>query len=242
MEAEAPPDALAEILGHAFRRRELLQEALIHPSLDPSDRGRARFGYERLEFLGDRVLGLVIAEWLIERFPKEPEGELAKRFTVLVQKETLSDVAAGLGLGRYVQMSPGEADSGGRDNSGILADVCEAVIAALYLDGGLEPARRFVRAEWADRIESVARPPQDPKTALQEWAQGRGLPTPCYDVVEQSGPDHKPRFHIAARVPPLDEEVGQGSSKRAAEQEAARRLLVREGVWREPRHEAAASA
>src|SRR3546814_33445 len=132
---------LAGRLGHDFARPELLREALTHPSINPENRGVARFGYERLEFLGDRVLGLVIAQWLLELYPVEPEGALARRHTALVRRETLAAIAADLGLGRYLILSTGEEVAGGRDNAAILADACEAVIAALSLDGRSEARR-----------------------------------------------------------------------------------------------------
>lgn len=226
MTAAAPEIAeLAQALGHSFRREDLLREAMTHPSVTPEERGAARFGYERLEFLGDRVLGLVIAEWLVERFPREPEGALAKRLTALVRRETLAEVAAAIGLGRHLRMSSGEAGAGGRVNAANLADACEAVIAALYLDGGLEAARRFIREAWADRIERD-RPPQDPKTALQEWAQARGLPLPRYATVARTGPDHEPVFSIRVEVEGHAPVTATGSSKRTAEREAAARLLA----------------
>lgn len=218
-------DALAGCLGHQFADPTLLREALTHPSVQLSDRGTARFGYERLEFLGDRVLGLLIAEWLIERFPAEPEGALARRHTALVRAETLGEIGLQIGLGRHLLMSQGESGAGGRDNSATLADACEAVIGALYLDGGIESARDFVRSRWAQVIDRDQRPPQDPKTALQEWAQARGLPLPRYDVVGRSGPDHQPQFEIRVVLPGYPPVAALGPSKRIAERAAAERLL-----------------
>ncbi|NNG03989.1 MAG: ribonuclease III, partial [Inquilinus sp.] len=177
-ERQAGRDALSVLLQHRFARPALLREALTHPSTDPQARGGASFGYERLEFLGDRVLGLVVAEWLLERFPDEPEGALSRRHTDLVRRETLAEIARGIELGRHLILSAGEAEYGGRENEAILADGCEAVIAALYLDGGLEAARRFVRSAFAEVIDRHRRPPLDAKTALQEWVQARGLPLP----------------------------------------------------------------
>ncbi|MEE8271237.1 MAG: ribonuclease III [Alphaproteobacteria bacterium] len=227
MVTEAGFDAacLARVLGHDFSRTELLREAMTHPSINPQDRGGAQFGYERLEFLGDRVLGLVIAEWLLERFPAEAEGSLAMRHTALVRREALAEVAGRIGLGRFLMLSAGEEEAGGRDNETILADACEAVIAALYLDGGLTPTQRFIRAAFAGSIERHERPPQDAKTALQEWAQARGLPLPRYQTVSRSGPDHAPLFEISVEVAGRPAVSASGSSKRAAEQQAAVRLL-----------------
>ncbi len=217
--------ALAQTLGHDFAEPTLLREALTHPSTDPQDRGGARFGYERLEFLGDRVLGLLIAEWLLERFPSEPEGSLAKRHTALVRREALAQVARDIGLGPHLILSPGEAESGGRENEAILSDACEAVIAALYLDGGLEPARRFIRGTMAEAIDRHVRPPQDAKTALQEWAQARGLPLPNYTTVSRSGPDHRPLFEVQVSIEGHPSATATGTSKRAAEGQAATVLV-----------------
>jgi ribonuclease-3 len=224
--AHGPLDDLARRIGHDFGEPDLLREALTHPSVNPGDRGPAPFANQRLEFLGDRVLGLLIAEWLLARFPDEPEGALARRHTALVRAEALAEVAAAIDLGRYVVMAPGEVEGGGRTNAATLANACEAVIGALFLDGGLEPARAFVRREWSDAIERDARPPQDPKTRLQEWAQGRGLPLPQYEIVSRSGPDHQPLFQVQVSVQGHDAVSASGASKRTAEREAASRLLA----------------
>ena len=219
-------DHLARRLGHSFACPELLREALTHPSVNPGDRGSARFANQRLEFLGDRVLGLLVAEWLLVRFPDEPEGALARRHTALVRAEALAEVATAIDLGRHVTMAPGEADGGGRSNAATLANTCEAVIGAVFLDGGLEAARDLVRREWADAIERDEQPPQDPKTRLQEWAQGRGLPLPYYQIVSRSGPDHQPLFEVQVTVEGHDAMSASGASKRMAEREAASRLLA----------------
>jgi ribonuclease-3 len=224
--AHGPLDDLARRIGHDFGEPDLLREALTHPSVNPGDRGPAPFANQRLEFLGDRVLGLLIAEWLLARFPDEPEGALARRHTALVRAEALAEVAAAIDLGRYVVMAPGEVEGGGRTNAATLANTCEAIIGALFLDGGLEPARAFVRREWSDAIERDARPPQDPKTRLQEWAQGRGLPLPQYEIVSRSGPDHQPLFQVQVSVQGHDAVSASGASKRTAEREAASRLLA----------------
>ena len=218
--------ALAQSLGHDFGRPDLLTEALTHPSVEPEDRGTARHGYQRLEFLGDRVLGLLIAEWLFERFGSEAEGALARRYSALVRAETLAEVAHAIGLGRFLRLSAAELEQGGRDKAAILADACEAVIAALYLDGGLDAARRFVRREWQDLIERDIRPPKDPKTALQEWAQARHLPLPRYDVVTRVGADHAPVFEVQVAIDGYPPTTGRASSKRGAEREAAERLFA----------------
>jgi ribonuclease-3 len=186
--------------------------------------------YERLEFLGDRVLGLVIANWLLEHFRAERVGALARRLASLVRWETLSDVAATLQLGRYLRLSTGEAESGGRNNGAILADSCEAVIGALYLDGGLPVAEKFIRSRWADLIDRTASPPQDVKTALQEWAQGRGKPLPVYETLGQTGPDHSPKFEVRVHLEGHESVTAEGASKRAAEKAAASAMLRRVGA------------
>ena len=219
-------ESLADTLGHRFARGDLLREALTHPSVNPEDRGPAPFGYERLEFLGDRVLGLVIAEWLLELFPSEAEGALARRHAALVRRETLAQMAGDIGLGPHLLLSSGEAEAGGRDNEAILADACEAVIGALYLDGGLVPARSFIRAAWSAAVVRDEQPPRDPKTTLQEWAQARALPLPDYALVARTGPDHDPVFTVRVVVSGLPPAMASGSSKRGAERAAAAALLT----------------
>lgn len=202
----------------------LLERALTHPSVSV-DRDHHGGDYERLEFLGDRVLGLVVAEKLFHRFPDEAEGLLARRQAKLVAKETLASVAEELGLGGFMRLAMGEEEQQGRSNPGLLSDVCEAVIAALYLDGGLPAAKQLIDRLWADRIEQDREAPSDPKTALQEWAQARGLPLPRYVEVSREGPPHDPLFTISVSVQGLPSRSGQGRSKRAAEQDAAAQLL-----------------
>jgi len=218
---------LAEALGHRFAKPELLAEAMTHPSL--TERGAAGHGYERLEFLGDRVLGLVVAEWLLERFPDEPEGSLAKRHTALVQADALAGVAEEIGLGHWLRLSPGEQGGGGRTKPAILADACEAAIGALFLDGGLDAARAFIRRRWTGRIDAATAPPQDPKTGLQEWALARGLPLPTYETLSREGPDHSPVFHVRVTVRGQEPAAASGTSKRTAEKAAAAILLKRLG-------------
>jgi len=219
-------DPLFEILGHRFADPKLLAEALTHPSAQ-TRRGSSRQSYERLEFLGDRVLGLVVAELVWRRFPDEAEGELTRRHTGLVRRESLVEVARALGLGAFVILSQGEAQAGARDNRSVLADACEAVIAALYLDGGLEAARGFVHRCWEPLLQGTLAPPRDPKTALQEWAQGRGRGLPTYETVSVAGPAHKRVFTVSARVEGVEPATASGSSKRAAETAAAAELLAR---------------
>lgn len=226
----ADPAALEGRLGHAFTDGGLLSLALTHVSAPGAAQGTS---YQRLEFLGDRVLGLAIADLLYRAYPGADEGELSRRLAELVRKESCAEVAAAWDLGPHLRLGSGEAHSGGRRNQAILADACEGVIGAVFLDGGYEAARALVERAFADQVSVPRRPLRDAKTALQEWAQGRGLPPPSYTVVEQEGPDHAPLFRIAARVKGVEIGFGLGSSKRAAEQEAARGLLLREGVWTE---------
>ncbi|KAA5604597.1 ribonuclease III [Roseospira marina] len=218
-------DSLAPLesrLGHTFGDATLLAQALTHGSAGGGPRS-----YERLEFLGDRVLSLVVAHMLFTRFPAEPEGALARRHTALVRAETLARVARNLGLPALMRLSRGEADLGGRENPALLCDVCEAVLGALYLDGGYASVDRFIRATWAPLMEENPAPPKDAKTALQEWAQGRGLPLPVYETVATAGPAHAPLFTVAARVEGHDAATAEGPSKRQAEQRAAARLMDR---------------
>ncbi len=218
--ADRPHRELAAALGHEFANDALLHEALTHTSASPPS-------YERLEFLGDRVLGLVVADLLLARFPQEPEGDLARRFAALVNRDTLAAVARSLDLGRFLALAKSEEDSGGRENPATLADSCEAVIGALYLDGGFAAARRFVAAQWAGPIEADIEPPQDAKTALQEWAQAMKKPLPAYRTVGVSGPSHEPVFCIEVAVEGFAPASARGSSKRAAERAAAAELLRR---------------
>lgn len=217
---------LEETLGHIFARPDLLRQALCHAST-ATGRGRRIDSNERLEFLGDRVLGLCVAHLLFERFPDEDEGELARRFAVLVGRDALAQVAAEIGLAAHLIMSNGEAEAGGRDNPALLADACEAVIAGLYLDGGLDVATAFVERYWSALVEADREPPKDAKTALQEWAQGRGLALPAYDEIERLGPPHAPRFHVQVSLDGRPPERGSGSSKRAAERAAAQAMVDR---------------
>jgi ribonuclease-3 len=223
---------LGQKIGYFFARPELLKEALTHPSALASEpvrgrRGRrpSHRGYERLEFLGDRVLGLVIADLLWRRFASEPEGHLTRRLTHLVRGEALARVAETIGLGDHLLLSRAEQAAGAAANPGILADVCEALIAAIYLDGGFEAASGFVRRFWQPLIDEMEGPPRDPKTALQEWAQARGLALPSYQLVGTTGPDHALRFTVAAKVAGRDSVTATASSKRIAEARAAELLL-----------------
>jgi len=218
---------LAEKLGHEFENPALLQEALTHPSLSGRKQQRVKSGaspYERLEFLGDRVLGLVIAEWLYRLFPAASEGELAKRHASLVNRNTLHDIALEIGLEKHLRLARSEEAGAAKKTQATLSDAMEAVIGALYLDGGIETARNFIRRYWK-RAEQTEAAPADPKTALQEWAQGQGLPLPVYKVKERSGPAHAPKFVIEVSVEGFAPAAGEGPSKRLAEKAAARELL-----------------
>lgn len=212
--------ALQDKLGYHFKKRALLEHALTHSSKS----GEA--SNERLEFLGDRVLNLVVARALYETFPKEAEGALAKRHAGLVQGRTLAAVALEISLGPHLNMSDAERGAGGADNENILSDAMEAVLGAIFLDGGLEPAENLILACWGERVQSVMETHTDPKTELQEWAQGRGLPLPSYEIVGKSGPDHAPLFEIELVIRGRDSVRAHGSSRRIAEKEAARLMLA----------------
>lgn len=226
--AERRHGEIEAALAYRFQDKRLLDEALTHASVvrgvgkRPQARRRS---YQRLEFLGDRVLGLIVAHLLIERFPNDAEGALTHRQVALVQKRTLAEVAAGLGLERWLKVAAGDAEAKGRLQPALLADSCEALIGALYLDGGLEAARAFVVPRWRPLIETMQAPPRDAKMMLQEWAQARVLERPAYRVVATSGPPHATTFTVEVALagqPPL---TATGSSKRAAERAAARRML-----------------
>ncbi len=225
-------DELLNKLGYRFEKPELLDEALTHVSAPKAD-GQS---YQRLEFLGDRVLGLAIADLLYRTFPGAPEGELSRRLAELVRRESCAEIAIAWDVGPYLKLGAGEAHAGERRNQTILADVCEAIIGAAFMDGGYEAARDLVERAFQPLLEAPRRPLRDPKSALQEWAQGRGLPPPTYSIVEQTGPDHAPRFRVMVKVKGAETEFGLGTSKRIAEQAAARSLLLREGVWTEEEH------
>jgi ribonuclease-3 len=214
----------AERLPHAFARPELLRQALTHRSAaDP--RRKQLDSNERLEFVGDRVLALLMAEWLAERFPAEREGDLGKRLASLVAQDSLARVAEGMGLGEALRVPASEGRAGVRQRASVLADALEALLGALYLDGGLEPARTLVRREWAVAMDADPRPPMSAKSRLQEWTLGRGLGLPEYRLVSTSGPSHMPVF-VAAVVAAGREAEGVGENKRAAEQAAAEAWLA----------------
>ena len=212
--------ALEKKIGHRFHDSSLLQSALTHSS------SGQRSNYERLEFLGDRVLGLIIAQALFQKFPEENEGDLAKRLAALVQGSMLATIASAIQLGDHILLSDAEKSAGGAANENILADVFEAMLGALYLDGGFAACERLVTTLWADHFYDMKTPPLHPKTAVQEWAQAKGLPLPLYEVVAQHGPDHAPVFVIRLTVAGHAPVQAEGRSRQAAEKEAAAQFLT----------------
>jgi ribonuclease-3 len=225
---------LQERIGHFFADPELLARALTHVSALPAAQAQRRVdSYQRLEFLGDRVLGLAVSEMLFQQFPHADEGELSRRLAALVRKETCAEVARDLGVGEVLLLGEGEAQTGGAAKAAILGDVCESILGAIFLDAGFEAARDTVRRFFHEKMLNPARPLCDPKTALQEWAQARGLPPPSYRQSGRIGPDHAPVFVIEVSVGGFEPVAAQGSSKRFAEQASARKFLTREGVWKE---------
>lgn len=210
-------------IGHVFRKPELLVRALTHSSISSATRP----SNERLEFLGDRVLGLTLAEALFRADTGAAEGKLAPRFNALARQETCAAVAREVALGEVLKLGRSEQISGGRRKEALLGDAMEAVIAAVYLDAGFEAARDMVLRLWATRIAQVDDDARDPKSALQEWAQARGLPPPAYVELGRDGPDHAPVFTVAARLETGETEEASAATKRAAEMAAARALLAR---------------
>lgn len=202
-------------LGHTFKSKNLLRDALTHSS------SSGETNYERLEFLGDRVLGLVMAQILYQKFTGETEGDLAKRLAALVQGSLLAEIAGQVNLGNYIILSDAERGSGGSQKENILADALEAVIGALFLDAGLEACMAFIKDRWDDHFDKMKLPPQHPKTSLQEWAQGAGLPLPLYEIIGQHGPDHAPVFEIKLFVKGYEEIVAEGRTRQEAEKKAA---------------------
>lgn len=220
---------LESALGHRFKDRKLLERALTHASVRSVS--AKRLDNERLEFLGDRVLGLAVAEMLHGALPDHQEGELARYFNRLVRGATCAAVGREVGIGEHLILSDSEANGGGRDKDTILADAVEAVLGAVFIDGGFDAGREAVRRLWGDRFQLTAISFIDAKSALQEWAQGRGLPLPKYVEVSRDGPDHAPKFTAEVRIKSVRSARGSGASKRHAEQAAASKLLQREGVW-----------
>jgi ribonuclease III len=218
-----------ERIGYHFKDQALVQQALTHISALTGARNRGG-SYQRIEFLGDHVLGLVVSDMLFRAFPKGDEGELSRRLADLVRKEACADVARSIDLGSAIRLGGSENNAGGRSRAAILADVCEALVGAVFVDGGYPAAAELIERLWDARMRTPARPLRDAKTILQEWAQARGLPTPSYREVERKGPDHDPEFRVAVELPNRATAEGLGRSKRAAEQAAAAAMLTREGV------------
>lgn len=219
------PDAavatfIADRLGHAVRDPALFDRALTHSSA-------GRESYERLEFLGDRVLGLVIARWLFERFPREPEGQLSRRFNSLVARETCGEVGRRLGLPGIIRLGRQARDDGANWGDNVVGDVVESLIGALYLDGGFEAAEQFIRQSWTPFVEGQGGAPKHPKSALQELAAARNGKAPVYEVIARAGAQHSPRFTVKVTVKGLGEAEAEGSSKQEAETAAATALLAR---------------
>ena len=220
---------LEAALGYRFNDRKLLERALTHASV--RSQSASRLDNERLEFLGDRVLGLAVAEMLHRALPDHSEGDLARYFNRLVRGATCAAVGRDIGIGKFLILSDSEAESGGREKETILANAVEAVLGAVFIEGGFEAGRGAVQRLWGDRFNMMPTVSVDAKSALQEWAQGQGMPLPRYVEVAREGPDHAPRFIAEARIKGLEPAQGSGTSKRQAEQTAAAALLQREGVW-----------
>lgn len=221
----SPKIKVEDWTGHRFNDPGLLKEALTHPSATRRGKHAPR-NNQRLEFLGDRVLGLVVAHLLIARFPHEDEGPLSRRHAALVRREALAEIAAEFGLGEALTFARSEEGGRGRTNPSILADALEALIGALYLDGGLLVAERFIRTRWESRVRGMGQPPRDAKTALQEWAQARGHKLPAYRLTGTEGPAHAPWFEVEVTLADYPPVTASASSKRQAEQAAAEVLLA----------------
>ena len=209
-------------LGHDPRDRSLFERALTHSSRGPDH-------YERLEFLGDRVLGLTMATWLYELFPDEPEGKMSRRYNVLVSGETCAEVAREIGVRDRMLLGKQAREDGACDSENVLGDMTESLIGALYLDGGLDAAIAFIRSAWADRVNEEDSVPKHPKSALQEWAAANEKKPPAYELADRSGPPHAPRFVVEVRIKGVGEARAEGSTKQEAETEAARALLEKIG-------------
>lgn len=212
-------DWLEEKIGHRPADLALYERALTHASFGEEN-------YERLEFLGDRVLGLAIARWLIETWPDEPEGKLSHRLNALVAREVCAEVARALDVTPHLRLGKQAIDDGAFRSDNVLGDVTEALIGALYLEAGMDAAARFIRAAWAERIDRLSQPPRHPKALLQEWTAARKRRPPAYRIVETSGPDHARRFTVAVSVNGVGEATGAGASKQEAETAAAEAMLA----------------
>lgn len=209
---------IAALIGRAPNNPELFIQALTHGSASANQ-------YERLEFLGDRVLGLVIGEWLYEHYPLEPEGKLSNRFNQIVSGDVCAEIAREIGIGRHMILGKQARDDGGADSTNILGDMMEALIGALFLDGGIDQARAMIRRLWDGRVDGIDHAPKHPKSALQEWAAAHKRKAPEYELIERSGPPHNPRFRVSVSIRNTGEAQASGASKQEAETEAARKLL-----------------
>lgn len=209
---------IAQALGHRPRDAALFARALTHGSHGENN-------YQRLEFLGDRVLGLVMADWLYAKFPNDAEGKLAHRLNGLVSREVCADIGRRIGVAQWLRLGRQALDDGVFSSDNVLGDVVEALIGALWLDGGLTAANAFIRGQWADLIDGQRQPPKHPKAALQELAAARNRKPPVYEVVGRSGPDHRPRFMVRVSVGSLGSAEGEGASRQEAETAAAKTLL-----------------
>jgi ribonuclease-3 len=209
---------MKHVIGHSFKDENLLDMALTHVSAAAEDKN----SYERLEFLGDRILSLVIAHMLYDAYPAEEEGALAKRHSALVRQETLELIAHAMNLRDHIRVSSRDTQISGS----MISDVLEALLGALYLDGGYAVAEKFIMHHWRDLLHKELTPPEDGKSALQEWAQARGMPLPVYDIVERQGPDHKPHFIIKVTLSDYPPQTGEGASKQAAQKVAAKAMLA----------------
>ena len=220
-----------ELIGYTFSNHERVKRALTHAraTRKPGDNSH----YERLEVLGDRVLGVCIAEMLFEAFPTAPEGELSVRLNALVSGKTCAAIADEIGLHAFITTGNDVKRVTGKRMRSVRADVVESVIAAIYLDGGLEQERHFITRYWKGRLHETGAGIRDSKTALQEWAHSHQNETPTYKLLEKTGPDHDPLFRVSVAIDGIEDGQGRGRSKRAAEQAAARSVLLREGVWKE---------
>lgn len=212
------PAWLADTLGHAPHDPAIFARALTHPSMDEPD-------YQRLEFLGDRVLGLIISTWLYERHEDDPEGQLNSRLAALVSRSTCAEIGREIGIAAHIRFGKQARDDGGADSDNVLGDVVEALIGALYLDGSFDVARSFVYRSWESRVEEMDRAPQHPKSALQEWAAANRCKPPVYTIADRSGPAHNPHFRMRVEIPNRDNAEAEGSSKQEAEKAAAKALL-----------------
>ena len=213
---------LTDLIGRAPRNRATFEQALTHGSAKPVN-------YERLEFLGDRILGLLIGEWVFDRFADEPEGKLSRRYNALVSGETCADIARAAGVPKHLILGKQARDDGAADSDNVLGDVMEALIGALYLEGGLEEARTLVRRLWGDRVDTQTSAPRHPKSALQEWAAANRRKPPEYQMTDRSGPHHALKFTVTVSIKGAGEASATGGSKQEAETAAAKALLDKLG-------------